>query len=221
MMAPDTKFFGLDLTSSDKKASAFALLDSQPLLWDSGYLKTDEDILNYIRKHQPVIVAIDAPLGFPKGLCCLEESCPCKPEHPFKGRLCERELARCGIGSYYTTKRSIIKSMVYRAVALRRTLENREATVLEVYPYASKVRLFGRPIPKKTSPEGITFLQQKLSRLIKGIPLDRGNHDLLDAIVAAYTACLHCRGETESVGDPEEWAITVPKGQASTLNSRS
>lgn len=210
MTACAPTFFGLDLTSSEKKASAFAVLDSQPALLSYGALKNDTDILHAIQRQRPTFVAIDSPLGLPKGLCCLEKTCPCRSLHPFKGRLCERELSRLGIPSYYTTKRSIIKLMVYRAIGLRHALEEAGVHVLEVYPYASKRRLFGLPIPKKTFPEGIAFLRDKLSPIVKGPLPQKSGHDLLDAVVAAYTAYLHSRGMTEDIGDPEEWQITVP-----------
>ena len=42
----------------------------------------------------------------------------------------------------------------------------------------------------------------------------RLSHDHLDAIVAAYTAYLHGRGQAEAVGDPEEGVIYVPRAVA-------
>jgi predicted nuclease with RNAse H fold len=85
--------------------------------------------------------------------------------------------------------------------------------VMEVYPYASKVRLFGRPIPKKTTKAGRQWLRQRLEGLVPGLREHRRplGHDQLDAIVAAYTAYLHGRGQAEAVGDPQEGVIYVPK----------
>ena len=80
----------------------------------------DSDILALAEKWRPSVVAIDSPLGFPKGMCCLEESCPCRSVHNFKGRVCERELLARGISLYITTKRSFIKPMIYRAIELAR-----------------------------------------------------------------------------------------------------
>ncbi len=158
------------------------------------------------------MVAIDAPISLPTGLCCLEESCSCQPQAGVKGRSCERELARLGIPCYFTTKKSIIKAMVYRGVRLKTELESMGYEVIEVYPYASKVRLFGRNIPKKTTPAGLAFLRQPISRLLPNIAAYANGftHDMCDAVIAAYTAYLRYQGKTELCGEPGEGAICLP-----------
>ena len=157
-------------------------------------------------------MAIDAPLSLPKGLCCLKESCSCQPAVEGKGRDCERKLTKQGIGLFRTTKKSIIKAMVSRGIRLKTELESMGYEVIEVYPYASKIRLFGRNIPKKTTPAGLAFLRQHISCLIPGITpyVDEFNHDMCDAAIAAYTAFLHSQGKTELCGEPEEGAICLP-----------
>ena len=79
----------------------------------------------------------------------MEEDCSCTPLSALNGRECERELARRAIGCYFTHKRSIIKSMVYWDMALRDTLTGHGVEMLEMYPYAIKVSLWGKPIPKR------------------------------------------------------------------------
>ena len=204
-------FIGIDLTSSPKRPTACVGLDDKLHLIFDDLVSGDADILESIASYRPRIVAIDAPLGLPKGLCCLEESCSCQPLAPAKGRACERELSRRGIPSYYTTKRSIIKNMVYRAISLTREIDARGCEVIEVYPYATKVALFGRSIPSKSKPSGISFLRQRLAQLMPQLTayLPRFNHDLCDALIAAYNAYLYARGEAEAVGDLEEGAICV------------
>jgi len=205
-------FIGVDLTSAAKKPTACVALDWELHLTMFDFLLSDGQIIGAIERYHPSIVAIDAPLSLPNGLCCLEESCPCQSLSSAKGRVCERELSRCGIPCYYTTKKSIIKDMVYRAIALKDEITARGYQVIEVYPYAAKVRLLGRHIPKKITPEGITFLRERLADLLPNqIPnLERFNHDLCDALLAAYTAYLYAGGETEIIGDPEEGAISIP-----------
>ena len=213
-----TVFLGIDPTSSERKPSACALLDKDGSLVKLASPRTDADILELAARCRPDIVAIDAPLGLPTGLDCLQETCACASEHEFKGRVCERELLARGISLYVTTKRSIIKKMVYRCMALVPPLEAMGARVIEVYPYASKVCLFGKPIPKKTKREGREFLRRRLGGLIPGLNAYDGrlDHDLYDALVAAYTAYLHDRGETESLGRPQEVCIVVPRTPAGT-----
>jgi len=203
---------GVDLTSSEVKPSACVGLDGELHFMYSGFLYHDSDIVELIVRHGFGVVAIDAPLSLPKGLCCLEESCSCQPIIEIKGRGCERELAKLGIPCYFTTKKSIIKAMVYRGIRLKAELESKGYKVLEVYPYASKVCLFGKNIPKKTTPAGLAFLKQHISRLLPGIApyLDGFNHDLCDAAIAAYTAFLYSQSKTELCGEPEEGTICVP-----------
>lgn len=204
-------FVGIDLTSSPKKPSAYGALGKGLEIYYPGFLSTDSEIIAAIDRDRPLLVAIDAPLSLPKGLCCLEEGCPCQASSRGKGRLCERELAKLGIPCFFTNKKSIIKKMVYRAIALTRELIDRGHDVIEAYPYASKMRLFGKPIPKKTTPTGLRFLKDRLSVLIPCIDRDSlKNHDLCDAVIAAYTAYLQHQEETKLIGDPEEGLISIP-----------
>ena len=134
-------FLGIDLTSVEAKPSACLGLDRGLHLIYSDFLYQDSDILGVVSRHGFEVVAIDAPITLPAGLCCLEESCPCQLQAGVKGRSCEWELARLGIPCYFTTKKSIIKAMVYRGIRLKAELESMGCEVIEVYPYASKVRL--------------------------------------------------------------------------------
>ena len=203
---------GIDLTSAETRPSACLGLDRGLHLIYSGFLYRDSDILRIASEYSFKLVAIDAPLSLPQGLCCLEEGCPCQPKAQVKGRSCERELARQGIPCYFTTKKSIIKSMVYRGIRLKTELEAGGFEVIEVYPYASKVRLWGKDIPQKTTPIGLAFLKQHISLLLPGITpyIDGFNHDLCDAAIAAYTAFLYCQGKTELCGKTEEGVICLP-----------
>ena len=215
-------FLGIDLTGSGRRPSAYALLDAGGDVLDLGYLGDDADILRLVERHAPRFVALDAPFGLPRGLCCLEESCPCSPESPQPGRACERELAsRYGIPCFWTTKRTIIKAMVYRAIALRACLEERGVEVLETYPYAIKVRLFGRDLPRKSTREGVTYLRRRLLALLPSLApwVETLGHDLCDAVVAAYAAVQHHRGGTEVLGDPWEGAMVIPRVAPLVYNS--
>jgi len=205
-------FIGIDLTASDRKPTAYAGLGADLRLCCLGFLTSDDAIIDAITEYMPRLVAIDAPLSLPSGMDCLEEACLCQRLSPLKGRACERELARLGIPCYFTTKKSIIKRMVYRGINLKRELCRRGYEVIEIYPYASKVRIFGKPIPPKTRARGRAFLRERLADLIPDLApyISKLNHDLCDALIAAYTAYLHSRSETEAVGDPEEGLLWIP-----------
>ena len=102
--------------------------------------------------------------------------------------------------------------MVYRGIRLKTKLKAMGYEVIEVYPYASKVRLFGKSLPPKSKPAGLTFLKQQVSCLLPRIApyVDGFNHDMCDAAMAAYTAFLHSQGKTELCGEPEEGVICLP-----------
>jgi len=197
---PPATYLGLDPTASEARPSGYAVLDEQASLLAVGLVTTDEEILELTSRWRPRLVALDAPLSW-----------PLDPES--KGRRCEIQLAAEGIGTFRTTRRTIIRALVERGVALSAEMRSRGFEVIEVYPYGSKVRLYGRPIPKKTTPEGMAWLRRRLEALVPSLAHHHGplTHDELDAVVAAYTALLRDRGLTENVGEPAEGVICVPR----------
>ena len=206
------RFLGIDLASAETEPSACLGLDGELKLIYYGFPNSNCDILEIINRYRFKLIAVDAPLSLPKGLCRLEESCSCQEEARAKGRECERELAKLGIPCYFTTKKSIIKIMVYRGIRLRAELKARGYEVIEVYPHASKTRIWGESIPRKTTSAGLGFLKRHTSRLIPSLaPYVAGfNHDLCDAAIAAYTAFLYSQGKTEPTGEPDEGVIYLP-----------
>ena len=203
-------FLGIDLTATAQKPSACVCLNTALDVVYCKLLSTDDALVDGINQNSPEIVAIDAPLSLPSGFCCLNEDCMCHLQSDEKGRLSERELARSGIPCYFTTKKSIIKKMVERAINLKHELEGLGYTVIEVYPYASKVRLFGTPVPRKTTAEGLAWLRNRMKSLIKCPEITIWSHDLCDAAVAAYTGYLYVTGDVDMVGDEGEGLIYIP-----------
>jgi predicted nuclease with RNAse H fold len=208
-------FLGIDLTSTEAKPSACLGLDSKSQLVYLGFLTKNRDIVALVNFYSPQITAIDAPLSLPTGLCCLEESCPCKPNFPRKNRQCDQELRQQGIPCYPTSKKTFIKDLIYRGIELKTSIgrEVKQAgQVIEVYPFASKVRLFGKTMPRKTTKQGMSFLRDKLGDILPGLKpyLDMFDHDLCDAAVAAYTALLYHQNRAEALGNSEEGLIFIP-----------
>jgi len=205
-------FFGIDLTSTETKPSPCLCLNDKLEVVYHGLLSTNSDISTAVGLNSSKVVAIDAPLSLPSGLCCLGESCGCQPRNPWCGRWCEQELAHRAMPCYFTTKKSIIKRMVYRGMMLKNRLSRQGCEVIEVYPYASKVCLFGKPVPRKTTAEGLFWLREKLSALFTNRQpfLEQWNHHLCDAAIAAYTGFLYARGKTEALGNVEEGLIYIP-----------
>lgn len=205
-------FAGIDLTASERKPSACAALGDDGRVVEIRLLREDTAIVEWAAHLKASVIGIDAPLSLPRGLCCLEASCDCAPDATDRLKAAERELLRHGIGLYVTTKRSIIKAMVYRGIRLREGLRSGHTEVLEVYPFGAKVALFGRPIPKKSSAAGRVWLQENLRALIPGLDgMPRMfSHDELDALLAAYTAYLYGKERTEAFGDADEGMIYLP-----------
>lgn len=207
----DRRYIGVDLTAG-RRPSSLAVVDDAARLLALGQARTDADLLAWVAAYPAARVAVDAPLSLPVGLCCLEESCGCRPVGPGSGRVCERALSQLGLGCYYTTKRSIIKALVYRGIALKTALAAAGHPVIEVYPHASRARLLGR-LPKKSTPAGRVSTQRGLMSLVPGLPApddDLLDHDALDAVLAAYTGWLFGRGRAMPLGDPAEGLLYIP-----------
>jgi predicted nuclease with RNAse H fold len=208
-------FFGIDLTSTEAKPSACLGLDGKSQLIYLGFLTENIEIVTLLNFYSPQVIGIDAPLSLPLGLCCLEESCSCKPEFPRKNRQCDQELRRQGIPCYPTSKKTFIKDLIYRGIELKTSIGRdvkQAGQVIEVYPFASKVRLFGETIPRKTTKQGMSFLRDKLGEILPDLNpyLDMFDHDLYDAALAAYTALLHHQNRAEALGNSKEGIIFIP-----------
>ena len=208
-------FFGIDLTSTEAKPSACLGLDGESQLVYLGFLTENRDIVTLLNFYSPQVIAIDAPLSLPLGLCCLEESCPCKPKFPRKNRQCDQELRQQGIPCYPTSKKTFIKDLIYRGIELKASI-GREvkqvSQIIEVYPFASKVRLFGKTVPRKTTKQGMSFLRDKLGDILPSLKPYSGmlDHNFYDAAVAAYTALLRHRKKVDTLGSSEEGVIVIP-----------
>jgi predicted nuclease with RNAse H fold len=206
-----TPYVGIDLTAGIRPSDMAALdLAGETVVFTQAV--TDDELTAILRQVGARIVAVDSPMGLPAGLCCLEESCGCVPTGG-TGRSAERELAKLGIPCFWTTKRSIIKAMTYRAIALKARWEAEGLEVIEVFPYAVKRLLLGKDLPRKSTPEG-------LARLVAGarVALPHGSwpegwapgHDQLDALYCALTARLHALGATRALGDAAEVSLIIP-----------
>jgi predicted nuclease with RNAse H fold len=210
-------YLGFDLTGSARHPTAVAVLDEGRRLVDLGELGSDAELLGIVERYAAAWVGIDAPLGLPRGLHCLERSCPCAPEPDHAFRACELALRRLGIACFYTVKGSIIAPMVYRAVRLRQRFEELGVPVLEVFPYAVKVTLWGRSavrrMGKKTTAAGLLQLRLALEGELPNV--DWGawtwSHDRCDALLCAYTVALSRGGAAEALGDPDEGQIVLPR----------
>ena len=206
---------GIDLRSSPQHDSSVAILsESDMSLCELTSFKTNEELSRIVLDNRPKQIAIGTPLTLPSGMCCLDQACPCVSDNlTRKGRQCEIELAQMGISCFFTSKGSIITTLIYRAIAIRKMLEGMGYPVIEVYPHASKVILFGDGVPPKNSQASLDFLVSRLTPMITGLNGYSESLDIhsCDALLNAYTGLLYSEKSTEALGSDHEGILAVPK----------
>jgi predicted nuclease with RNAse H fold len=205
---------GFALRASANRPSTAAVLDNESSVTHLGSYHTDGDLMQVVEAYKPDIIAVGAPLSLPTGLCCLESACACAVADPQRrGRQFELELARLGISCFFTNKGSIIRSLIYRGIELNQKLTKRGYKVIEVYPHATKLILFGDKLPPKNSAASVAFLRQRLPALIQGLDqhLNALDRNACDAVLNSYTALLHRRNKTDVLGTSKEGLLVLPK----------
>lgn len=200
---------GIDL-AGDGRLSGYGLLAPDATLLDLGFVAADDDILALAANAGVALAGIDAPLSLPEGLCCFDLDCACVAVAPDGVRAAERDLRRAGIGCFTTNKRTIIPGLVRRGMRLAPLFESQGIRPLEVYPYGTKLRLFGRPLPRKSTPAGRAWVAERLASLVRGLPAGDLPHDLADAVLAAYCTLLIAHGQAEALGALDEGQIWIP-----------
>jgi predicted nuclease with RNAse H fold len=96
---------------------------------------------------------------------------------------------------------------------LNRQLGKRGYPVIEVYPHATKVILFGDKAPPKNNPGSVPFLKQRFTPLIQGLEphLDAMDRNTCDAVLNAYTGVLHQQHCTDMLGSEDEGMLALPQ----------
>jgi predicted nuclease with RNAse H fold len=209
-----SSFVGVTLRISPSHPSSLAVLNHQSQLVHLGHFNTDVELLQMAETHQPALIAIGSPLCLPSGLTDLEPSSNTRAAPPEnRGRQLERELASIGISCFFTGRGSVIRPLIYRGIGLKSQLNLLGYEVIEVYPHATRVILFGdQNLPRKSS-RSVAFLKGRLSSLINGMEpyIDFLDKYSGDALLNAYTALLHMREGTDLLGDPYEGLLVIPK----------
>lgn len=180
---------GLDLAGLSKNPSGIASLNGKTV--QANLVYSNSEIMDTIEKHKLSLIAIDAPLNFPK-----------------KGftRAADRQMTKHG---YRVLPPNFIhmKELTQRAVELNRLITQKGYRTIEVHPTSSRKAL--QILPPK---EWVT-VQKILKQIgLKGDLETRilSSHEL-DAITAALTAELYLKNQTEQIGDEQEGYVVVPK----------
>ena len=205
---------GVDLRASSKRASTVVALNQQSSIAFMDSFSKDDELAQIATANQRSFIAIGAPLCLPLGLCCLEATCACDFAIPArKGRLLELELSRMGISCFFTNKGSIIRKLIYRGITLSNELKALGHNVIEVYPHATKIILFGDRVPPKNSAKSLAFMQDQLPNLVSGLEphLATLERHRCDALINAYTALLHSNDGTDLLGTSQEGLLALPR----------
>jgi predicted nuclease with RNAse H fold len=196
---------GIDLAGSPLRNTGVCALRNMTLT-SIDTLHTDQEIVDFIERIRPDLIAIDAPLSLPPGRKSLEER---NAEH---FRPSDRELMKRGI-RFFPITLGPMRLLTARGIRLKKILTRRGYPVIEIYPGAAQ-DIFA--IPRKQ--HGLAKLQRGLERLgLRGFKKDV-NGDELDAATGALVGRLYLKGKAEVLGDFKTGAIIVPKRMSS--NSR-
>lgn len=204
---------GVNLRPSPKRPSVVVGLDCRSQVVLTDCFSDDDELVGIAQEYKPRLIAVGSPLNLPAGLCCLETSCPCDFASPqMKGRTLELELSRMGISCFFTNKTSIVRDLIYRGVEVNRRLGTLGHEVIEVYPYATKVILFGNGATRKNVARNPHILMERLASLITGLNHHTNglDHRACNAVLNAYTALLHTQNNTAILGSPEEGMLVLP-----------
>lgn len=186
---------GLDLAGVPSRPSGFCILENMKV--EASVVYEDAEIIKRIEEVNPSIVAIDAPLSLPAGRKSIEE------RSDIHLRECDRELLRRGI-RFFPITLGPMRTLTQRGIELKKSLENKNFRVIEVYPGGAQDVL---GIPRKQ--KGLEKLRRGLQKLhIRGIT-ETMTADELDAVTCAYVGMLFLEGKAVTYGTADQ-TIVMP-----------
>ncbi len=188
---------GIDLAGSPKRNTGICSLKKNRVTFCT-ILHTDREIISYIEKENPTLIAVDAPLNLPPGRKSIEDK---NGEH---FRPCDRELLKLGI-RFFPITLGPMRLLTKRGIRLKRAFTRRGYAVIEVYPGAAQdIWHTGR------KQDGLTKLRKGLEKLgVKGLNR-RMNGDELDAVTAALVGQFFLRRKAAVLGNFKHGAIVIP-----------
>jgi len=197
MKRHDHKVVGIDLAGSPKRNTGICTLKRNHIV-SCTIVHTDQEIIHYIEKENPRLIAVDAPLNLPPGRKSMEDK---NGEH---FRPCDRELLRRGI-RFFPITLGPMRLLTKRGIHLKRVLTRRGYPVIEVYPGAAQdIWHTGR------KQDSLSKLRKGLEKLgVKGLN-KKMNGDELDAVTAALVAELFLLRKAEVLGNFRQGAIVIP-----------
>jgi predicted nuclease with RNAse H fold len=181
---------GIDLAGKPENPTGWAFWENKRV--ETRLLYRDNQILEAITQDKPEIIAIDAPFSLPKSGIL---------------RKADREMIKKGY-RVFPPMLSAMRTLTMRAIKLNKLIAEKGFKIIEVHPTSTCKAL---SIPPKDWGKIQTVLTQiGLEGDLKARTLT--SHEI-DAVIAALTACLYMRNQTEALGDKEEGCIIIPKKQ--------
>lgn len=189
---------GIDLAGSPKRNTGICTLRGMTIS-EYATVNTDAEILSFVDRVHPNLVAIDAPLNLPPGRKSMDNR---NGEH---FRPCDRELLKRGI-RFFPITLGPMRSLTVRGISLRRRLRRRGYAVIEMYPGAAQDVW---KIARKQN--GLARLRRGLEQLgIRGLN-DTMNGDELDAVTGALVGRMFLLGKAKVLGNFKQGAIIIPR----------
>jgi len=189
---------GVDLGGVENRPSGIALLRG----WKASTLLLfgDEEILEFARQADPLLVAIDAPLHRPPGRLSMADR---NGEHY---RSCDLELRRLGI-PFFPITLGPMRGLTERGIRLKERLAAAGLAAVEIYPGGAQ-DVWGLPRARRD----LARLRRGLARLgVRGLTPGASEHEL-DAVTGALVGRLYLQGRARILGDLSTGAILMPPG---------
>ena len=181
---------GIDLAGKPENPTGWAAWENKKV--KASLLYMDNQMLEAITQSKPEVIAVDAPFSLPKSGIL---------------RKADREMIKNGY-RVFPPRLPAMKTLTMRAMKLNRLIAEKGFKTIEVHPTSTCKAL---NIPLKDWEKIQTALTQiGLEGDLKVRTLTP--HEV-DAVIAALTAYLYMRNQTEALGDEEEGYIIVPKKQ--------
>lgn len=195
------RILGIDLAGSPKHPTGMCVLN-QDLQAKSFLVYKDEEIFETVKKVQPSLIAVDAPLSLPRGRSTL------KFKSKVHFRECDFSLRKLKI-RFFPITLGPMRLLTARGIFLKKYFENNNYKVIEVYPGATQDLL---NLPRKQA--GLAKLYRGLTGLGIQNLSKKLNGDELDAVTCAYTGWLYLKKKACEIGNPEEGTIVIPCSRA-------
>jgi predicted nuclease with RNAse H fold len=201
---------GVDLAGSPKRPTGLCVLRN--LTAETHVAYSENEILDFVREAQPVLVPIDAPLSLPNGRQSVHDR---SGEHL---RGCDRALLRLGI-RFFPITLGPMRMLTERGLALNRQLAAMGYRAVECYPGAAQ-DLWGIPRQHKDRLGLLNGLRKLGLRGLK----KSATSDELDAATAALVGRWFLSGQGVMLGGDSGIlipAVDGPRGRSTRQKPES